>query len=119
MSRAEILSPGIKLPTLDAKSKDVGSAVHTCKCKALAAAYGTEDGKKAIEPFIAGNSDFAKLPTVTLDAAFIGASELIRQKNNSQGMRSGIGTKDFGNKPRTPAEINAANRQYWQDRSSK
>lgn len=119
LSRAEILSPGIKLPTLDAKSKDVGSAVRQCKCKALAAAYGTEDGKKAIDPFIAGNSDFAKLPTVTLDAAFIGASELIRQKNNSQGMRSGIGTKDFGNKPRTPAEINAANRQYWQDRSSK
>lgn len=119
LSRAEILSPGIKLPTLDAKSKDLGKLVRQCKCNALAKAYGTEDGKKAIEPFIAGNSDFAKLPAVTLDAAFIGASELMRQQNNSQGMRSGIGTKDFGNKPRTPAEINAANRKYWQDRASK
>lgn len=119
LSRAEILSPGIRLPTLDAKSKDIGNAVRTCKCKALAAAYGTEDGKKAIDPFIGGNSDFAKLPAPTLDAAFIGASELIRQQNNSHGMRSAIGTKDFGNKPRTPAEINAANRKYWQDRAGK
>lgn len=119
VSRAEILSPGIRLPTLDAKTKDVGQQVRQCKVSALTKAYGTEDGKKAIDPFIAGNSDFAKLPAVTLDAAFIGASELIRQQNNSQGMRSGIGTKDFGNKPRTPAEINAANRKYWQDRASK
>lgn len=119
VSRAEILSPGIRLPTLDAKTKDVGQQVRQCKVSALTKAYGTEDGKKAIDPFIGGNSDFAKLPAVTLDAAFIGASELIRQQNNSQGMRSGIGTKDFGNKPRTPAEINAANRKYWQDRASK
>ena len=46
LSRAEILSPGIKLPTLDAKSKDVVKVVQQCKCNALTNAYATEDGRK-------------------------------------------------------------------------
>lgn len=119
LSRAEILSPGIRLPTLDAASKDVGKAVHDCKCKALAAAYSADSGKSAIDLFTGGRSDFDKLPRATVDAAFIGASEIIKQQNNARGVRSGVSTQDFGRAPRTPAEINAANRQYWADRSAK
>lgn len=115
-SRAEILSPGIKLPTLDAKSKDVRALAHSCKCKALTNAYATDDGRKAIDPFLNGNSDFAKLPKATVDAAFIGASELIRQSNNARGARSGIGTQDFGTAPKTPAQINQINRDFWSNK---
>lgn len=117
-SRAEILSPGIKLPTLDAANKSVGKLARTCKCNALRAAY-TGDNQKMIDAFTGGRSDFEALPVATLDAAFIGASELIRQRNNAAGARSGISTQDFGRAPRSPAEINAANRQYWQDRAKK
>ncbi|MFX6040239.1 hypothetical protein ABTE96_19930, partial [Acinetobacter baumannii] len=54
-SRAEILAPGIKLPTLDAKMNTKDRAAALCKCqrKALDLAYQTEAGKKAIAPFLA------------------------------------------------------------------
>ena len=116
-SRAEILSPGIKLPTLDAGNKGVGKLARTCKCNALRAAY-TGDNQKMIDAFTGGRSDFEALPTVTLDAAFIGASELIRQRNNSAGARSGISTRDFGRPPASIADINKSNRQFWQDRAN-
>lgn len=58
-------------------------------------------------------SDFDKLPAHTIDAAFAGASELIKQQNNMKGVRSGISTKDFGKAPMTPAEINARNRSHY------
>ena len=116
-SRAEILSPGIKLPTLDAANKGVGKLARTCKCNALRAAY-TGDNQKMIDAFTGGRSDFEALSAVTLDAAFIGASELIRQRNNSAGARSGISTRDFGRPPASITEINANNRQFWKDRAN-
>lgn len=117
LSQAEILSPGIKLPTLDAKTKDVGAKVKDCKCKALAAAYKTDDGKKAIDLFLGGAAaDFDKLPAAVLDAAFIGASTMMGQANNQRGARTGVNTKDFGKRPPTIAEINAANQKYWADK---
>lgn len=119
-SRAAILSPTLRLPTLDAQSKDVSKMARACKCQALDAAYKTEHGKKAIDPFLAGRTaDFAKLPAHTLDSVFAGASELLKAQNNSQGVRSGISTRDFGRPPQSPADINAANRQFWADRSTK
>lgn len=117
LSQAEILSPGIKLPTLDAKTKDVGAKVKDCKCKALAAAYKTDDGKKAIDLFLGGaTADFDKLPAAVLDAAFIGASTIMGQANNQRGVRTGVNTKDFGKRPPTISEINAANRKHWADK---
>lgn len=119
-SRAAILSPTLRLPTLDAQSKDVSKMARACKCQALDEAYKTEHGKKAIDPFLAGRTaDFAALPAHTLDSAFVGASELIKAQNNAQGVRSGISTRDFGRQPQSPADINAANRQFWADRSNK
>ncbi|WOE32168.1 MULTISPECIES: DUF2213 domain-containing protein [unclassified Acinetobacter] len=111
LSRAEILAPGIKLPTTD--SANNGKAVLTAKRMALKQAYATADGQKAIAPFIGGQTDFDAMPAYTVDAAFIGASELIKQQNNTKGVRSGIKTSDFGRAPATPAEINARNREFW------
>lgn len=71
------------------------------------------DGQKAISPFVGPNPDFDKLPTFTIDAAFVGASELIKQQNNAKGVRSGISTRDFGRAAPTPAEINQRNREFW------
>ena len=119
-SRAEILSPGIKLPTLDSKMATADRAAALCKCqrKALDEAFKTEAGKKAISPFIAGlTADFEKLPAGLVHAAFMGASEMIKAQNNGRAHDGVAKTKDFG-KPRTVAEINAANRKYWADRSA-
>lgn len=113
-SRAEILAPGLKLPTLDSSSKDISKVADTAKRNALKMAYATADGVKTIGPFVGGaNANIDALPTYTIDAAFIGASELIKQQNNAKGVRTGITTRDFGRSAPTPADINAKNRAYW------
>lgn len=112
MVRAEILSPGIKLPpTID--SANNGKAVVTAKRQALKAAMQTTDGQKAVAPFIGANANIDTLPIQTLDAAFIGASELIKQQNNLKGVRSGITTRDFGRAAPTIDQINQRNRDFW------
>lgn len=112
MVRAEILSPGIKLPpTID--SANNGKAVVLAKRQALKAAMQTTDGQKAVAPFIGANANIDTLPIQTLDAAFIGASELIKQQNNLKGVRSGITTRDFGRAAPTIDQINQCNRDFW------
>lgn len=111
VSRAEILSPGYRMPTFDSAKN--GKAVLNVKRQVLKASYATQDGQKAITPFVGADPDFDKLPTHTIDAAFTGASELIKMQNNSRGVRSGIKTNDFGRAAPTPAEINARNRDFW------
>ena len=113
-ARAEILAPGLKLPTLDSASKDIGKVADTAKRNALKLAYATADGVKTIGPFVGGaNANIDALPAYTVDAAFIGASELIKQQNNAKGVRTGVTTRDFGRSAPTPADINAKNRAYW------
>ena len=113
-SRAEILAPGLKLPTLDSASKDIAKVANTAKRNALKQAYATADGLKAIGPFVGGaNADIDALPAYTIDAAFVGASELIKQQNNLKGVRTGVTTKDFGRAAPTPSDINAKNRAFW------
>lgn len=112
MVRAEILSPGIKLPpTID--SANNGKAVVLAKRQALKAAMQTTDGQNAVAPFIGTNANIDTLPIQTLDTAFIGASELIKQQNNLKGVRSGITTRDFGRAAPTIDQINQRNRDFW------
>ncbi|WP_303678305.1 DUF2213 domain-containing protein [Ralstonia mannitolilytica] len=119
-SRAEILAPGIKLPTLDAKMATADRAAALCKCqrKALDLAYKTDAGRAAITPFLGGlTADFERLPAALVHAAFMGASEMVKGQNNGSASKAGVTTKDFG-KARTVADINAANRKFWADRSA-
>lgn len=109
-SRAEILAPGITFPTRDAKAK---TEDHVCACQraALGKAMQTEDGKAAVEPFLLGKP-LEKLTADQVGSAFIGASELIRARNNAAGVRSAITTKDFG-RPGDVAAMNARAREFW------
>jgi hypothetical protein len=119
-SRAEILAPGIKLPTLDAKMETADRAAALCKCqrKALDLAYKTDAGRAAITPFLGGlTADFERLPAALVHAAFMGASEMVKAQNNGATSKTGITTKDFG-KARTVADINAANRKFWDRQGS-
>lgn len=120
LSRAEILSPGIKLPTLDSKASTADRAAALCKCqrKALDLAYQTDAGRAAIAPFVGGKTaDFEKMPAALVNAAFMGASELMKAQNNGGAHASAAPTKDFG-KRTTVADINQRNREYWADRSA-
>ncbi|HEC0323192.1 DUF2213 domain-containing protein [Acinetobacter baumannii] len=116
LSRAEVLVPGFKMPTFD--SANNGQAVLNTKRNVLKQAYATEDGQKALKPFVGATPNFDTMPAYTVDAAFIGASELIKQQNNAAGVRSGISTRDFGRAPMTPAEMNKRNREYWANKGN-
>ncbi len=120
LSRAEILSPGIKLPTLDSKASTADRAAALCKCqrKALDLAYQTDAGRAAIAPFVGGKTaDFEKMPVALVNAAFMGASELMKAQNNGGAHASAAPTKDFG-KRSTVADINKRNREFWADRAA-
>lgn len=67
IARAEILAPGI------AKTADV-------KAKALAAAYGTEDGKPVIDSLLAGKT----FDSADKDMLFVAASEMLKSVRRSQ-----------------------------------
>jgi hypothetical protein len=112
-SRAEILVPGISLPTMDAKTADVGKVALGVKRTALKQAYQDPKVKQTIDLFTSGKSDFDVMPQATIDAAFTGAAELIKSQNNAKGFRSGVSTKDFGRQPLTIDQINERNRAYW------
>ncbi|WP_139844719.1 DUF2213 domain-containing protein [Acinetobacter baumannii] len=116
LSRAEVLVPGFKMPTFE--SPNNGQAVLNTKRNVLKQAYATEDGQKALKPFVGATPNFDTMPAYTVDAAFIGASELIKQQNNAAGVRSGISTRDFGRAPMTPAEMNKRNREYWANKGN-
>lgn len=113
-SRAELLSPGFKVPTFDAANgKKFKDFVCGCKRKALQAAL-TGDTKDVVAPLLEG-TDLKAIQASTVDALFTGASELIRVSNNSGGVRVSVSTKDFG-KAVTPASLNQAAKKFWSDR---
>lgn len=116
LSRAEVLVPGFKMPTFD--SANNGPAVLNTKRSVLKQTHATADGQKVLAPFVGANPNFDTMPAYTVDAAFIGASELIKHQNNSAGVRSGISTRDFGRAPITPAEMNKINREYWKNKGN-
>lgn len=122
-ARAEILSPGIKMPTRDAvsaKGKE-GAALIELMRAALSRAYTTDAGRECVEPFLLGR-DFTQLPHDAVLGVFSGAAELMRLRNNAAGKlrgvntgdgeRHNVGTRDFG-KQVSPSEINRANREFW------
>lgn len=112
-SQAEILAPGIKLPTFDSKKVKTADAICACQRRALETAYGTDAGRQAIEPFLAGRApEFATMDASAVATIFSGAAALRRHMNNQAGGRGAIATTDFG-RVSTVASINQQNREFW------
>ena len=109
VARAEILSPGIAIPTADAFA--AGDTAQQLMRTALEKANGTTEGAEVIKPFLMGR----ELKVLTGDAllgVFNGAAELARVRNNQRTARAPVATRDFG-KATTVASINEANRKFW------
>ena len=118
-ARAEILSPGISLPTFDAAAdpKKAHDALCGCKRRALDDAYRTDAGKDAIAPFLTGKTaDFAGMTCATLDVVFVGAAELMRASRKRTGDRGSVTTQDFG-RTMDVASINKRNAEFWAKRA--
>jgi hypothetical protein len=111
LTRAEILAPGISIPTTDSVShKSLKSFMYT----ALARASTTDAGKACLKPFLLDR----KLETLdgreTL-AVFNGAAELMRAANNKANSPGTKTRDDFGSAV-TPDSINEANKKFWAER---
>jgi len=110
IARAEIIAPGSAIKTADSKKADRKEAMAFMR-STLEKAHATADGRKAIEPFLAGR-EIKKLSADSLAAAFIGAAELMRIQNNARSGMSASKTKDFG-RATSVDDINARNREFW------
>lgn len=122
VSRAEILAPGLRLPTTDAKAstKTIDAAVCQCQRRALATAYATDAGKNAIDPFLGGaEPTFDAMGPAEVNTIFVGAAEILRARNNLAGVRAGTATTDFGKQPLTPAALNAKHKAFWSGNATK
>ena len=106
LSRAEIVSPGIAVPTGDSAKRKSG--LHGLMVKAL----GTVDAN-ITAPLLRGRGLATLDADTTLDL-FNAVAEIIRVQNN-KAMRPGLPTKtgDSKNGPPSPAEINAAAQKFW------
>jgi hypothetical protein len=119
VSRAEILSPGLKLPALDRKAskKAVTDSICALRRKALIKAFENDAARKHVAPFVSGKEPtFDAMPCGDVKHIFIGASELARASNNKTSDRS----SGFGDAKQKTAdafeqirEINRRNAEFW------
>lgn len=121
LALAEKLSPGLHVPTFDAKAKPAATRDALCDCqrRALVTAYGTADGRKHIAPFLAGAEPaFLTMPAATVDMVFRGAAALAAARNNGAlTLPQGGRTHDRGANHPTPADLNRINREAWAKRA--
>lgn len=83
IARAEILDPGIKLPTFDAKaaSKKTFDAMCALRRAALSKALASADRKKHVAAFVTDAAAIGKMSCEAVKMAFIGASESAKRAN--------------------------------------
>lgn len=85
LAKAEILAPGIKLPTFDAAAKSVKStAIVALQRLALKKAFATDGMRPHVEAVLGGKKpNFDTMAAPVLAVVFDGAAALARQSNNA------------------------------------
>lgn len=116
LARAEILAPGMAMPTTDSAAAKTVDAACACQRKAITTAMASDAGKAAVDPFLTGR-DLAKLTADQVAAVFTGAAELMRAKRNTSNTSDAAKAQSFG-KAVSVADINAKNRKFWADRAA-
>ena len=108
VQRVEILSPGIvvKKPT-----RDRSSVLREIKVAALKTALTRDEDKPFVLAFTK-DKEISSLTKDSLNAAFIGASELISKANNAKVQRKSMTTKDLGAST-TVRSMNEKNKAFY------
>ena len=103
-ARAEILCPGVKLPTMDAKAtqKQVSDALCALRRSALTGALSGDHSDAVAE--ILGGAEIKKMSCDALTAAFNGAAAVVKAARTKPGV-----TND---QPKHK-DINARNKEFW------
>ncbi|WP_232439843.1 DUF2213 domain-containing protein [Burkholderia ubonensis] len=111
LSRAEILAPGVRLPTFDAKAvrKKTVDAICVLRRRALRAAMDNENAE-AVKA-VTGGADISGMPCNAVQAFFNAASELVRGKNSGVLQRR---TSDSAQAARK--DINEVHTEFWKNR---
>jgi hypothetical protein len=83
LARAEMLAPGIKLPTFDGKAamKSTVDALCDLRRRAMATALKDNARKASVAPIL-GGKQLDKMTCDSVEMAFIAASEIARAANN-------------------------------------
>jgi hypothetical protein len=119
IARAEILAPGIKMPTFDAASgvKKVRDNLCALRRKALDAALLDDTSSEFVKPLVASDG----IKSMTCDAvkvSFYAASEIAKRNNNDRGIGYDRATRDASSVVlKSIADINKGNRDFWAKRS--
>lgn len=111
MSRAEILAPGVKLPTFDAKAEKKRTADSICVLRRRALRASLDGEHADLVKSVTGGADVSKLTCDAAKFVFNSASELVRQHNKlSMQARTGDGANPTAAKP---VDINAVHKEFW------
>jgi len=115
MSRAEILAPGIKLPTYDKKAapKKTSDSLCVLRRRALRAA-GENDNAEIVQSLMAG-ADLTKMTCDAVKTTFVAASEVIKQKNMLADKAKHQQTHDSGGTSWAETQ-NKRNADFWANR---
>ncbi len=113
-ARVEILSPGMAFATADAAADPAKTRDSLCamRRKALEAAYANPKTRDAVAPLVAGRN-LHKLTCDALNAAFIGASEIVRRENNAQTKVTFDGGKTAAGIATTISDMNRRAAEFW------
>ncbi len=89
MSKAEILAPGIRMPTFDAAASTVKSATVTGLMRSALKAASADTSRKAHVDAVMGGraADFDKMPAAQVMVVFDAASAVARAAHNSPAAR--------------------------------
>ncbi|MFL9943726.1 DUF2213 domain-containing protein [Paraburkholderia graminis] len=108
-ARAEILAPGVKLPTFDAKadSKKTADSICVLRRRALRAAL-TNDNADLVRAIV-GDADVSKMTCDAAKMAFHASSELVKQKNKTVARKTTDAAKEA-------KDINQIHAEFWANR---
>lgn len=119
IASAEVLAPGIGIPTFDAKLAPNATEDAMCGLRRRALTAAFRDRKEVVQPFAhlfndraAPNFDIMSCDAVT--TVFNGATVLAARANNGRSVTADQ-SRTTVTVP-TPAEMNARNRDFWKTR---
>lgn len=109
-SRAEILAPGIKFPTFDAKADKKVSVDALCSFRRRALTVALAGEHEDLVKVVTGDADVGKLTCDSAKAFFNAASELVKSKNAASHVQH-TPTNDKTNS--SFQDINKRNKDFW------
>jgi hypothetical protein len=125
LARAEILAPGIRVPTFDAKSTDadIDRSLRRLERRAVLTFCDSREGEDIVRACLSDKSRTRDIEDLSDDAihyAFNYASQVKGRNNRDRARGSGRVMHDTSPRkgPPTIAEINARNRAYWAEHGS-